>query len=234
MNIVILSASERKNSHTAQTASKIEEYLLRTQSEVHIQMFDQQNIKASHCIGCCECFCKGKCSIDHTDGINDLKEALLKSNLIFVISPVYFHQVSGTMKIFIDRLSYWTHLMRLIGKTSVTVSVSSNNGNEYVNFYLNKFMSALGTIVLSNISILWDEDSPDNAKAKIICGIDEALKKIKKNELTVNQNQEILFSIMREKYKKLQLGAEYEFWCDNHYFDYATFQALWNDHCTFG
>lgn len=230
MNIVILSGCELENSRTAQTARKIEECLLKVCPDASIRQFDQRNVKARHCIGCNECFYKGKCSLAKNDGMEDLKEALLQSDISFIISPVYFHQVSGTMKVFIDRLSYWTHLMRLVGKTAVTVSVSSNNGNDYVNFYLNKFMTALGTIVLSNISLLMDEDTPDEAEQKIICGIEEAFRKIRSNDLKVNQNQEILFSVMGKNYKNAAEGVEYKFWHDNNYFKYATFQALWNDH----
>lgn len=230
MNIVILSGCERGNSRTAQTAARIEECIRRMCPEAEIKQFDQRNVEAKHCTGCNACFFKGKCSLAKTDRMEELKEALLQSDMIFLISPVYFHQVSGTMKVFIDRLSYWTHLMRLVGKTAVTVSVSSNNGNDYVNFYLNKFMNSVGTIVLSNISLLLDEDTPEEVEEKITNGIDEAFRRIRMNDLKVNQNQEILFSVMGKRFKKLGQGAEYEFWHEQHYLEYATFQALWNDH----
>lgn len=229
MNIVLLVGSERENSRTNIITKKIIQGLKdKFHEEADIQVFDQTNLKAKHCVGCCSCFRDGECIFKEKDGIEELKEALMASDLIYIISPVYFHQVSGTMKVFIDRLSYWTHLFKLIGKVAVTVSVSSNNGNEFVDFYLNKFMSYMGAIVISDISILIDEDTEAVVDKKIeesMCEVYEKLYVTK--DFKVTQKQEVLFSFMKRKYESINVGFEQSYWKDNHYFQYSTFQSLW-------
>lgn len=233
MNVVMLTGSElersRTNYVTGLIAGKLKEKLGQA---VHIKRFDQTNLQAKHCIGCCKCFREGMCAMDDKDNMGILKKELLDADLIFAISPVYFHQVSGTMKVFIDRLSYWTHLLRLAGKAAVTVSVSSNNGNDYVSFYLNKFMSNLGTIVLADISLLLDVETEDIVNKKIDEALDGTIEKIREiKELKTNQKQEIVFAFMKEKYQAMKGGAESDFWRENNYYDYSTLQALWNSRC---
>lgn len=235
MKVVMLTGSEiqhsRTNYVTEMIAGSLKEKL---GDKVQIKLFDQTNLQAKHCIGCCKCFREGTCAMDSRDNMGQLKRELLDADLIFAISPVYFHQVSGTMKVFIDRLSYWTHLLRLIGKVSVTVSVSSNNGNDYVSFYLNKFLSNLGTIVLTDISVLLDMETEEVVKKKIDTALDEAIGKMKEiKELRTSQKQEVIFAFMKDKYQSIEMGAESEFWRKNNYYNYSTLQPLWNAQCRF-
>ena len=231
MKVVLLSGSTRSNSRTNVVRNQIRESLKKKFGDnIHIQCFDQTNLNAGLCLGCNTCFFTGKCVLDQKKGdhIEDLKKALKEADLIYLLSPVYFHQVSGAMKTFIDRLSYWTHLISLTGKVGVTVSVSSNNGNEFVNCYLEKFADNLGLLTISNLSLLMDQDTSEEKDKKIEQSTNEVYDFFAGNrKVPVSQNQSIKFLVYKQKYEDLGVGAEYQYWQNNSYFEYSDFSDLW-------
>lgn len=91
-----------------------------------------------------------------TDGHKDrdiVKTEILESDVLLFISPVYLHNVSAFSKLFLDNFAAWAHTMPLIGKLGVPISLSSNNGNIFVNDYLKKILSYWGLSTIAPISI---------------------------------------------------------------------------------
>lgn len=92
-------------------------------------------------------------NLDDTDPMKIIKKDILNSQIIILGSPVYFHNVSGNMKNFIDQLSYMTHLFPLIERkvTVVIVVCGSYYGSDEVVKYLMDFEEHLG---LGNINTI--------------------------------------------------------------------------------
>uniref|UniRef100_UPI003F571E12 flavodoxin family protein n=1 Tax=Lactobacillus acidophilus TaxID=1579 RepID=UPI003F571E12 len=92
-------------------------------------------------------------NLDDTDPMKIIKKDILNSQIIILGSPVYFHNVSGNMKNFIDQLSYMTHLFPLIERkvTGVIVVCGSYYGSDEVVKYLMDFEEHLG---LGNINTI--------------------------------------------------------------------------------
>lgn len=126
------------------------------QQSLDVTLYTAADLELAACMSCNTCFLTGTCVRDSADNFNAVKEQMLQADLLIFASPVYAHDVSGDMKTFIDRLSYWLHLMRLAGKKSVVLSTSSTNGNELVNAYLVKMLEYLGTEVVANLPITVD------------------------------------------------------------------------------
>lgn len=103
------------------------------------------------CKGCMCCFQTGKCVLK--DDIDTIKEKMLEADHIMLISPVYAHNVSGVMKNFIDRISSWIHILKLTGKSSSTIAITSTNGQMFVTDYLKKILELLGSIYIRGIEI---------------------------------------------------------------------------------
>lgn len=61
-------------------------------------------------------------------------------------SPTYGHNVSGDMKIVMDRLCYWSHLFYLSGKPGMPLVSASTNGYLKVGDMLERFMDSLGIV----------------------------------------------------------------------------------------
>ncbi len=119
--------------------------------EVVMTAFCGSKCDIKECVGCTQCFVAGKCALDCKDDMSEIRKRMLEADCIILGSPVYFHAVSGNMKKFMDRISYWTHTMELMGKAGITVATSGGNGLKYVSDYLRKFMDYLGMLDVGTI-----------------------------------------------------------------------------------
>lgn len=153
--------------------------------------------------------------LDNKDSMTDIKNDILSSQIIILGSPVYFHNVSGNMKNFIDRLSYLTHLFPFIdkGATGVVVVCGSYLGSNEVVKYLIDFEEHLG---LGNISVI-EYNSNCMSFADLRHTITLTSKKIAKN---VNDNimnysveQKRAFNRYLQYYNSLNIKTkETEYW----------------------
>jgi len=186
------------------------------------------NSNIQECIGCNNCFNKGQCNI--TDDMKDIKKEMLLSDCIIFVSPVYVHHVTGNMKIFIDRIGYWTHLMKLRGKFSMSVSVSSNNGNAFVNDYLDKVLMYLGTsnskaLALQSISL-----TDQILQSYVDVSAYRLLSDYKNKVFKKNREQESLFINLRNQYTEPEIKTvESEYWLSNNMLSYTSYEKLFYD-----
>lgn len=121
---------------------------------VEVDLYITTSCKINNCLGCNACFYTGKCHQDNKDDMKLIKSKMLNSDFVIFASPVYMHNVSGDMKIFIDRISYWTHLIKLAGKVGVAIATSSGNGLEITTNYIHKVMAYLGIKVVGEFGVV--------------------------------------------------------------------------------
>lgn len=163
----------------------------------------------------------------YNDDMTVLENALLASDFIIFLSPVYAHQVSSYMKKFIDRLSYWLHLYRLIGRYGYIISVSSNNGNEFVNDYLRSMMEYLGILVLGETSletVKIGNDSILESYARFVCN--KIIMAKDEVELDIPFSQAQNFLLEKENFMRKVGGFERDYWDKHGYFEMASFKEL--------
>lgn len=113
------------------------------------------------------------------DNIYSLQESILESNLLIIASPVYMHNISSNLKLVIEKLSTWSHILRLDGKPVVVLSTCSTNGDTTVTSYLCKVISTMGGNIIANCNAngfqlhdeVWLNDVTNKIRSKIICSI---------------------------------------------------------------
>jgi multimeric flavodoxin WrbA len=231
MNIFVYVGSPRGDKSIGYLfAKKVEEYfkLNDIDSSFNIYRDDELNIMESD--GSVIDFYNGETMFD--DDMKIIEKDLIKSDFVIFISPVYAHNVSSQTKKFIDRLSYWLHIFRLVGKKGFAVSVSYNNGNQFVNDYLTEIMQYLGIYVLGDMSLQTvnlNEDkkiieSYANFLAKKIVLSEEVM------EIEIPYQQEKSFELEKEQYlHAIKDSSEKRYWQDNGYLEYNTFKELFLD-----
>lgn len=231
MKSIFIYAASRSDNYSLKIAEWIaDEIKNASNDEIEFSIHTPKELNIYNCNGCNGCFYTGNCSIDKLDGFGQIKNELLQSNLVILISPVYAHNVSGDMKVFIDRISHWLHLMRLAGKKSVSISVSSNNGNDYVDNYLHKILEWMGTEVIAKLSVtvdyppmLKDEFFLKKQFPKICKKIASALDE---GDFHSTSTQEIFFHSLKQNFegKPSTDSAEVRYWLQSGMLEYDSFE----------
>lgn len=157
-NIFIYIGSPRgNNSNTVHFAEEVlKKVASKSDENVKYEIFTPKNVNIKNCLGCSNCFKKASCDLDKDDDMKMLKEKMIKADFIIFGSPVYAHNITSDMKQFIDRISYWFHIMRLAGKPGVILTTTSSNGSDFVHNYLYKIMTFLGIKVVGRFNAFVD------------------------------------------------------------------------------
>ena len=84
------------------------------------------------------------------DDIYKIQKKVLLSDLFVIASPVYDHNISATLKFFLDKCSTWAHTLRLFGKPTVVLSTCQSNGFDTVTDYLCDIITHMGGNIIAN------------------------------------------------------------------------------------
>ena len=98
--IVIINGSLRVKGNTDVMIDSLLEGARNT--DVAIKQFVLRDKKINGCKGCYHCYNNNTCSIK--DDMQEIHHEIQKSDLIILVSPMYWWGVTGLMKTFIDRL----------------------------------------------------------------------------------------------------------------------------------
>ena len=96
------------------------------------------------CRGCKACFAKGEEFCPLKDDRDMLLAKMKDADGVILASPNYSFQVSGLMKLFLDRLGYACHRPQYHGKTFTSIVVQGFFGGDKILKYLALMGTALG------------------------------------------------------------------------------------------
>ncbi len=107
-NVLIISSSPRKNGNSDRLCQEFAKGAEEAGHHVKTVRVAEKNI--GFCTGCYACGQTGKCY--HDDDMNEIIPDLIDADVIVFASPVYFYNMSGQLKVFIDRLLPCYHKIR--------------------------------------------------------------------------------------------------------------------------
>ena len=129
MKIVYISGSPRENSNT--------DFLLKKcNSILGGELIKLSNYDIGFCDSCWACLKTKKCNIND-DLTNIILPKVIESDVIFLGTPVYFNNVSGQLKIFMDRT--WSVRGKLKNKIGGAVVVGRKYGHQSAINAINSF-----------------------------------------------------------------------------------------------
>lgn len=100
MKITHIAGSPRKNGNSMRMARRFLTHAEENGAEIKSYILNQMNFKG--CQGCYLCKTKfEKCALE--DDLSEVLDRLFDTDLLILSTPVYFFDVSGQMKCFIDR-----------------------------------------------------------------------------------------------------------------------------------
>lgn len=140
MKIIIVNGSPRKNGATAQILyemnRQLEEY-----SNVDVEMVHVADLALKYCAGCGVCYQKGACI--YQDDLEKLSQKIRDADGVILGSPTYASNVSGQMKVVIDR-GHFVMEQLLYGKYAVSVVTYENYGGKDCAKVLNRLLTYSG------------------------------------------------------------------------------------------
>ena len=153
MKIVIVNGSHRKNGATALILNEMYQQL-KKYSDVDVQMIHVADLSLKYCVGCGFCYKTGECI--YKDDLENLSLSIAKADGVILGSPTYASNVSGQMKVIIDR-GHFVIEQLLYGKYAISVTTYENYGERDSAKILNRLLlysgaKISGTIVYKNKS----------------------------------------------------------------------------------
>lgn len=110
--------------------------------ETEIIMLPDHRVET--CRGCKACFEKGEEFCALKDDRDALLDKIARSDGVVFATPNYSFQVSGYMKILLDRMGFICHRPRYFGKTFTSIVVQGIYGGDKINKYLAFLASSFG------------------------------------------------------------------------------------------
>jgi len=121
--LIAINSSKRKK-NTYGILEQIKNQLEQKNIQVDIiNLFDYQ---IQECLGCEVCLRKGKCIIN--DQTELLMSKLTEYDGIILSTPVYMGNISGKLKVFVDRTCKWFHRPELIGAPVLFIATTAASG----------------------------------------------------------------------------------------------------------
>ena len=149
MKIIIINGSHRKNGATSLILHEMYQKL-KTYPNVEIQFYNVADLTLNYCIGCCKCYKNGQCIFN--DDIEKLSQNIETADGIIIGSPTYVSNVSGQMKVLLDR-GHFVIEQLLFGKYAVSVSTYENYGGKDTAQILNKLLCYSGGTISDSLVI---------------------------------------------------------------------------------
>jgi multimeric flavodoxin WrbA len=130
MRVVALSGSPLKKGNTSRLIGAIIEELGKSgAADLKVKEISLADCSIKPCRSCRKCMKEGHCVLKSDDFL-PIARKMLKSDLIIIGTPVYFHDVSGPVKNLIDRSYSLWHKRQLKGRKVIPVAVCADSGDE--------------------------------------------------------------------------------------------------------
>lgn len=137
---------------TRELARALEAY-----GDVECEVVRLSDYRIEACRGCKACFLKGEAACPLADDRDALIAKLDAADGVVLASPNYMFQVSGFMKVFLDRLGFLAHRPRMHGKALTAVVVQGMGKGGAIRRYLEWAGMCLGfDVVRGSVSTAFD------------------------------------------------------------------------------
>ncbi|MDD4898385.1 MAG: flavodoxin family protein [Methanocellales archaeon] len=211
MKVTAFVGSSRKK-HTYNASEK---FLKNLQSlgDIEYEIVRLSDYNLETCKGCKSCTDRGEEFCPLKDDRDKLIEKMMNSDGVIFASPNYCFQLSGLMKMFLDRLAFLFHRPRFFGKTFTSIVAQGFYGGKDIVKYLNFIGDRLGFNVVKGSVLTTLEPMTEKGQMKIDKIIDKQSKRyyetlIKKEYPTPTLFKLMIFRMSRTS-AKLMLNEDY-------------------------
>lgn len=127
MKVLGISGSMRRKGNTAILVQKVLEKVAEKNDAIATEYISLADYEIGPCIACMKCKEEKKCVLTN-DTWDSVAEKMLDCDVLVIGTPVYYYDVCGQMKNFIDRTYSMYHDRKLTGKYVVTIAIQAEKG----------------------------------------------------------------------------------------------------------
>ena len=151
MKITVITGSPRKNGTSNYLA---DEFIKGAEECGHeIFRFDSAKADVKNCIACNACAMGTKPCI-HKDDFVELREHLLNSDVIAFVTPIYYFEMTSTIKKVIDRFYSIDSILRERQNKAVLISVQHSPVDAVKDILNSNYMAILNWLNIENAGII--------------------------------------------------------------------------------
>jgi multimeric flavodoxin WrbA len=140
---------------------------LQAMGDIEIEIIRLSNYQLQVCRGCRTCIRKGEEYCPLKDDRDVLIKKMMASDGVVFASPNYSFQVSGIMKVFLDRLGFAFHRPRFFGKTFTSIVTQAIYGGNKIVDYLDFVGAGLGFNTVKGSCIMTIDPITEKQRRKI-------------------------------------------------------------------
>lgn len=157
------------SAHKKNTQRAVVQFLndLQALGGVDCEIVTLSHYRLEMCRGCGLCFEKGEEFCPLKDDRDVLMEKIMSADGIVMATPNYSFQVSGMMKVFLDRFGFALHRPRYFGKAFTSIVSQGIGGGDKIVDYLDFLGRNLGFNTVKGARITALDPVPDKTRQKI-------------------------------------------------------------------
>ena len=147
--IIVIDASPRCNGNSKVTSDAIASKV----KDATVEVFRLREKKVNPCLACDACKRREVAACVQEDDMSDLLPRLDEADAIILLTPIYFGQVTGPMKTFIDRLYCYFHpahammsLAKKRGKKCLMIGFCGMGPADQYKAYLQQTVACMGVV----------------------------------------------------------------------------------------
>jgi multimeric flavodoxin WrbA len=210
------------------TYKSVERFLKNLQAfgDVEYEIVRLSDYNLGICRGCFVCFEKGEEFCPLKDDRDVLMDKIMTSDGVVFATPNYSFQLSGLMKVFLDRFGFVFHRPRYFGKAYTSIVTQGIGGGEDVVKYLDCIGTNLGFNSVKGIYVTALDPRTEKDQQKIDQTIDKLSKRFYATLVNSTFPEPTMFKLMlfrmgrtTIKQKLDDSSRDYRYYADKGWFD---------------
>lgn len=218
MKILVIMGSPRKG-NTYHAAERIRE-IIQEQVPVEWEYVMLGDLNLEQCRGCLSCIVKGEEYCPIKDDASNMEQKMQDADGVIFATPVYGMQVSGLMKVFIDRHSYIFHRPRFFRQKALLLTTAGVMGIKEVLNYLDGVARIWGLDVAARVGIttgILSEKRQKENERRLRAAAEAFLEALQRGSRSKLRFSDVIaFHIMRANFGELGelFPADHTYWSD--------------------
>ena len=218
MKILVIMGSPRKG-NTYRAAERIRE-ILQEKIPVEWEYVMLGDLDLKQCRGCFSCFDRGEEFCPLKDDASGLEQKMQDADGVIFATPVYGMQVSGLLKVFIDRHSYIFHRPRFFRQKALLLTTAGVLGIKEVLDYLDTVARIWGFEVAARVGIttgILHEDRQRENEKRLQAAAEAFLAALQRESRSKPSFSDVIvFHGQRASFDELVtlLPADHTYWTD--------------------